>query len=100
MPEVLLTLILPMDVLETVEDLLLSRPDLIRGFTTSTADGHGSVVPLYEARDLVSGHSPRCLIRSVGKEESMRAALDELKARLPRANIYYWLVPVIEAGRL
>lgn len=100
MSDVLLTLILPVDIAEAVEDLLLARPDLVRGFTTSAADGHGSVVPLVEASELVTGHSPRKLIRTVGSELAMRELLAMLRGELPHANIYYWLVPVIEVGRL
>jgi len=100
MADVLLSLTMPNDVAQHVEDLLLSRPDLVRGFTASIAEGHGSVVPLVEAAELVSGHSPRTQIRTVGSEESMRAVLALIKAELPQANVFYWLVPVIEMGRL
>jgi hypothetical protein len=30
----------------------------------------------------------------------MREVLSMIKRELPRANVYYWLMPVIEAGRL
>lgn len=100
MADVLLSLTMPNDVAQHVEDLLLSRPDLVRGFTASIAEGHGAVVPLVEPAELVSGHSPRTQIRTVGSEESMRAVLALIKAELPQANVFYWLVPVIEVGRL
>ena len=100
MSDVLLTLILPVDIAESVEDLLVARPDLVRGFTTSAADGHGAVVSLTEASELVTGHSPRQLIRSVGSEAAIRTLLSLVRAELPHANIFYWLVPVIEAGPL
>ncbi len=100
MADVLLSLTLPNDVAQHVEDLLLSRPDLVPGFTSSAAEGHGSVVPLVEPGELVAGHSPRVQIRTVGPEENMRAVLALLKAQLPRTNLFYWLVPVIEMGRL
>ena len=100
MADVLLSLTMPNDVAQHVEDLLLSRPDLVRGFTASIAEGHGAVVPLVEPGELVSGHSPRTQIRTVGSEESMRAVLALIKAEMPRANIFFWLVPVIEMGRL
>jgi len=100
MADVLLSLTMPNDVAQHVEDLLLSRPDLVRGFTASIAEGHGAVVPLVEPAELVSGHSPRTQIRTVGSEESMRAILALIKADLPRANVFYWLIPVIEMGRL
>jgi len=100
MADVLLSLTMPNDVAQHVEDLLLSRPDLVRGFTASIAEGHGAVVPLVEPAEQVSGHSPRTQIRLVGPEEAMRTVLALIKADLPRANIFYWLMPVIEMGRL
>ena len=78
----------------------MSRPDLVPGFTASSAEGHGTGVPLVEPGELVAGHAPRTQIRMVGPEENMRAVLALLKAQLPRANLFYWLVPVIEMGRL
>ena len=100
MADVLLSLTLPNDVAQDVEDLLLSRPNLARGFTASVAEGHGSVVQLVEPGELVAGHSPRTQIRTVGPEEKMRAVLELIKNELPRANVFFWLVPVIEMGRL
>ena len=100
MADVLLSLTVTNDIAQHVEDLLLARPDLVSGFTTSTAEGHGSVVQLLEPGELVAGHSPRTQIRMVGPEANMRAVLALLKAQLPRANMFYWLVPLIEMGRL
>lgn len=100
MADVLLSLTMTNDVAQHVEDLLLSRPDLVRGFTASIAEGHGAVVPLVEPAEQVSGHSPRTQIRIVGPEEAMRTVLGLIKADLPKANVFYWLMPVIEMGRL
>jgi len=100
MSEILLTLIVSPDVAEATEDLLLSRPDLVRGFTSVAADGHGSSLPLLAASELVSGHSPRLQIQTIGSEAAMRDLLALLKTSLPRANLYYWMVPVIAGGKL
>ena len=100
MADVLLNLITTNDVAQHVEDLLLSRPDLVRGFTASQAEGHGSVVSLVEPGELVSGHSPRTRIQAAGPEDAMRTVLALIKADLPRANIYFWLLPIIDMGRL
>ena len=100
MADVLLNLIMTNDVAQHVEDLLLSRPDLVRGFTASPAEGHGSVVSLVEPAEQVSGHSPRIRIQAAGPEEAMRAVLSLIKADLPRANLYFWLLPIIDMGRL
>lgn len=100
MANVLLTLIMPDDVAQHVGDLLLSRPDLVPGFTASSAEGHGAVIPLVEDTELVAGHAPRTVIRTVGPEEAKREVLAMIKRELPNANIFFWIMPVIEAGRL
>lgn len=100
MADVLLTLIMPRDVAQHVEDLLLSRPDLVPGFTANAAEGHGSVIPLVADAELVAGHAPRTVIRTVGPEADKRQVLALIKQHLPRANVFYWITPVIEAGRL
>ena len=100
MPDVLLTLIMPDDVARRVEDLLLSRPDLVPGFTVSAAEGHGSVIPLVADTELVAGHAPRTVIRTVGPESAKREVLALIKRELPRANVFYWLIPIIEAKHI
>ncbi len=100
MADVLLTLIMPDNVAQHVEDLLLSRPDLVPGFTVTAAEGHGSVVPLVADAELVAGHAPRCVIRTVGPEATKREVLALIKEKMPNANIFFWLVPVIDMGRL
>lgn len=100
MPDLLLSLVVPNDIVQDIEDLLLSRHDLVAGFTANPIDSHGSAVPLVEAIELVSGHSPRTHIRMVASESSLRAILAEIKTTLPHANLSYWLLPVIEAGHL
>lgn len=100
MADVLLSLTMPNDVAQHVEDLLLSRPDLVRGFTASIAEGHGAVIELVEPAELVSGHSPRTQIRMVGPEDRMRAVLELIKGELPGTNLFFWLIPVIDMGRL
>ena len=98
--EVLLNLVVPVDLVHAVEDLLLSRPDLVRGFSSGLVHGHGTVVDLVEAAELVAGHVDRVQIQSVGSEADMRAVLALLKAELPQSNLYYWLLPVLALGRL
>ena len=70
------------------------------GFTANAAEGHGSVIPLLEDAELVAGHAPRTVIRTVGPEAAKREVLALLKRELPHANLFYWITPVIEAGRL
>lgn len=98
--KVLLSMVIPVDLERGIEDLLLSLPTMVDGFTSSVADGHGREVELVDLHDMITGHARRSLIRIIGTTENMRLVLDEVKAQLPHANIYYWLVPIIESGKL
>lgn len=100
MSDVLLSLAMPTDVAQPVEDLLLSRPDLVSGFTSSHAEGHGSAATLVEPAELVAGHSTRVIIRMVGGHGAMLEVLQLIRTALPGVNVFYWLVPVLEKGRL
>ena len=97
---VLLSLVMPVDVAERVEDLLLMHPELVPGFTSTLVDGHGSAVRLQAPAEQVSGHAPRQQIQVVGPLEALRSMLELLRADLPHAGVFYWLTPVFEAGRL
>jgi hypothetical protein len=100
MSDVLLTLNLPNNIAEQVEDLLLAHPEQVRGFTSREVDGHGANVQLHAPAELVSGHAPRTQIQIAGPETDMRALLALLKTALPRANIFYWLTPIIAMGHV
>lgn len=100
MADVLLSLTLPSNIAQDVEDLLLSQSELVRGFTSSQANGHGAVIPLVAPSELVSGYSPRTQISMVGTEENMRTVLALIRTNLPDINVFYWLVPVIEMGHI
>ena len=53
-----------------------------------------------EDAELVAGHAPRTIIRTVGPEATKRDVLALIKRELPQANVFFWITPVIEAGRL
>jgi hypothetical protein len=98
---VLLTLVLPCELEEAVTDLLLSRPDLVAGFSTAVVNGHGSSLPLVEAAERVVGHVCRRRLETVcANAAQAEAVLDLLRAPFAGANIYYWSVPVLQSGRL
>lgn len=100
MPDVVLTLVMPTDVAQQVEDLLLEHPELVSGFGTSLVDGHGSAVQLVEPGELVSGHSPRVQIQTVGDPDRLQTMLRMIREHYPHANIFYWLAPTLEVGRI
>jgi hypothetical protein len=100
MNKVLLTLVMPDQLAQEMKDLLLSRPDLVNGFTATHAEGRGAAIELVEAGELVDGYASRTVIRTTGSESGMREMLALIKQELPGANVYFWLEPIIDMGRL
>ncbi|MBL8480735.1 MAG: DUF3240 family protein [Rhodocyclaceae bacterium] len=100
MDEILLTLVVPSDTARQIVDLLLEHPELVQGFGSCEIAGHGSAVRLVAPAELVSGHAPRVQIQTVGQAAQLRELLDILRRSYPRANIFYWMVPALEAGRI
>lgn len=96
----MLTLVMPNDIVQHVEDLLISHPDVVGGFTATASEGHGASVQLVQPSELVSGHAPRTTIQTVGTESSMQVIIELIRRQLPGANVFYWLTPVIDMGRV
>ena len=97
---VLLTLVVSRSVEDTVLDLLLAHPDIVPGFTTHPAEGHGARVALHEPREQVMGSARRLAIRIVSSRETANGVIALLKESLSGAKVFYWVVPVLEAGRI
>jgi len=97
---VLLTLIVPHAVEDSVLDLLLAHPDLVKGFTTTRGEGHGAAVELLAPREQVRGSARRLAVRMVTARATADAVIALLREHLPRANLFYWITPVLDAGRI
>ena len=96
----LLTLIVPWAWQEAVEDLLLAHPEMVPGFTATPSNGHGSEARLVSAMERVRGHARQMRFQLVASEAQARQILALLSPRFDNSGIFYWLLPVIEAGRL
>ena len=99
-PDTLLTLIVPAALEDNVIDLLLDAPDLVAGFTTSAANGHGADVRLERANEKVRGHGRRIRFELVLSSGSLVGLRRYLRDALPDANLYFWTVAVRESGLL
>lgn len=97
---VLLTLIAPASLGESVADLLLEAPELVSGFTSSAAAGHGARLHFDAASERVRGRGRRTRFELVLDREGAAALLARLRATLGEANIYYWICPMLECGNL
>lgn len=96
----LLTLIVPWAMHETIEDLLLAYPEIVPGFSASTVDGHGGEARLASVAERVRGHARQMRFQLLVDEAGAREILGLLSSRFADSGIFYWLIPVTEAGRL
>ncbi|MCD6673894.1 MAG: DUF3240 family protein [Burkholderiaceae bacterium] len=97
---VLLTLIAPASLGESVADLLLEAPELVSGFTSSAASGHGARLRFEATSERVRGRGRRTRFELVLGRAGAMALLERLRATLGEANIYYWICPMLECGTL
>ena len=100
MADVLLTLVVPVNIAQHIEDFLLAQTEEVAGFTSSQVAGFGHAVPLTAVAEMVGGSAPRTRIQLIGEEAAMRGLLSKIKREWPHARIYYWLQSVLEAGYL
>lgn len=96
---VLLTLVVPVDLEEALDDLLLRAPD-VTGFTVVAAGGHGTSVALVEPAERVRGYADRVYVQTVAPRAQADALLATIRSALPHANLYFWMTPVVAGGRL
>lgn len=99
--QVLLTVIVPIPLEEAVADLMLTQPDLVKGFTTSRVAGHGTSIRLVASEELVRGYAGRSSLETLCPDmEQVHAILELFKSHFEGANLFYWVTPVLESGRL
>lgn len=95
-----LNLILPAGLEEAVSDLLLSHPELSFSFASFPVEAHGTNVPLAGAAELVSGHAARVQMELLLSQSDTVVVLGYLRQALPNPAVFYWVSPVLAAGRL
>ncbi|MDA8225746.1 MAG: DUF3240 family protein [Betaproteobacteria bacterium] len=96
----LLTLNIPEALEEALVDLLLENPALASGFTTLNIDGHGPSETTISASDQVRGRRARIQFQIVLARQNSAELLDRVRAQMPSREIFYWIAPLLETGRL
>lgn len=99
MNPVLLILIAPPELEESLVDWLLARDEL-SGFTGQPAFGHSRAHGGFSLVEQVTGRQRRITYHVQTDEQTARTLLAALRADLAGAGIRYWLQPLIEAGRI
>jgi len=97
---VLLSLVVPHAVEDAVLDLLLAHPEMVQGFTTTQGEGHGTAVALLSAAEQVRGSARRTTVRLVVPPETAQALVELLRQNLAGAHLFYWITPILAAGRI
>ncbi len=79
---------------------LLEHPEWVRGFVMYKAEGGSQKESLPSMIEQVRGRSQRVSIQSVMNLEDARALVSHLKLEESNPEIAYWIMPVIEFGRM
>lgn len=95
-----LTLVCHKSLEERLVDELLSHPDWVRGFSIKHIQGGSQKEKLPSMLEQVRGRSQRVQLESVMNLEDAKLLIEHLKQTEPNNEIAYWLVPVLEFGRL
>src|SRR5512139_2756634 len=85
---------------ERLVDHLLGHPEWVGGFSVSQIDGHSLKEHLPSMLEQVRGRSQRIEIRCVMNLVDAQALISHLKQQEANTEIAYWIMPVIEYGRL
>lgn len=95
-----LTLVCHKSLEERLVDHMLEHPEWVQGFTVAHVEGHSQNENLPSVLEQVRGRSQRIEIRVVMNLGDAQALVAHLKAEEVNPEIAYWIMPVIEFGRL
>lgn len=100
LPDVLLTLALPLALEEDVLDVLVAQADRVQGFTLLAAEGMGRHESLSSAMEKILGRSRRRLVQIAMAQQDVPPVLGALRQALQNAAITYWVTPLLDFGHL
>ena len=96
--EFLLRLNIPPGLEEDMVDLLLASGD-IPGYQSYPTRGHGQVGAMTIAEQ-VAGRRDRVQFEIVLDSKILGSTLQKLKEAFPIPDVIYWVIPVLQSGRL
>ena len=97
--EILLSIITPPSVEESLVDWLLAR-DEVTGFTSFPVSGHGSSTHSMSLAEQVAGRQRKVLFQIHLPEPQALGLVEGLKRDLSNCGIHYWLTPLLGTGRI
>ena len=99
MPDCLLHLIVSPQVEDALAEWLLERED-VPGFSSVPVSGHGSSEQSMTLAEQVAGRSRRVMFLLHLRNDTASALLHDLRQAFRGSGLHYWVVPVLEGGRL
>lgn len=97
---VLLTLIAPRALEDTLLDALLAHQPPLGGFSTARIDGHAEDFSRASVREQVRGRVERSQFLLVLPGTGARSLLEALGRQFAGAGLHWWTSPVLDHGRL
>ncbi len=99
MEQCLLMIFAPPSVEETMVDWLLEHEE-IEGFSSAEAYGHGTRPTGMSLLEQVTGRQRRVQFMIRTRHEIAQHLVNDLKEHFTGVGLHYFILPVIEAGRL
>lgn len=97
--DTMLTLAIPLSLVEEISDFLLLNPQWASGFSILDAQGMGQGAALVSAIEKVQGRSKRKLVLVIGEKNQLQELITALAAKIKNSDVAYWLTPVSDFGR-
>ncbi len=95
-----LTLVCHRSLEERLLDHLIAHPEWVYGFSVSQMEGGSQKEILHSMIEQVRGRSQRIKIQTVMNLDDAHALIKHLKSKEANSEIAYWIMPVIEFGKL
>ncbi len=95
-----LTLVCHRSLEERLLDHLIEHPEWVYGFSVSHMEGGSQKEILHSMIEQVRGRSQRIKIQTVMNLDDAHALIKHLKSNEANPEIAYWIMPVIEFGKL
>ena len=96
--KLMLILNVPPGLQENLVDWLLE--DNRTGFTSSMVFGHSSNIKNYNLTEQVTGRQKRVEFQVISEGDGIDSLLKALREEFHGTGVHYWIVPVIDEGRL
>jgi hypothetical protein len=98
-PDCCLTLVFPPSLEDALVGHLLAHPEWVTGCVLLPAEGLGNPLHGRDAHELVRGRTRQTAAQILMNGEDARALIALLRDALPRADVGWWIAPVIDSGR-